>query len=136
MTTEEKNIILTGKLVDVYLYKTAAEDCEEIVEEKVKVHAIKLNKYDKAIEAQGNDEDWIAFCKLCVRQPEEWFDRLHPTSLTTLYKACEEVNKNGFFAYVEERTKKKMRSIDGWSPELIQKLEVIGRSALQRESQK
>ena len=99
MTTEEKNIILTGKLVDVYLYKTAAEDCEEIVEEKVKVHAIKLNKYDKAIEAQGNDEDWIAFCKLCVRQPEEWFNRLHPASLTTLYKACEEVNKNGFFFF-------------------------------------
>jgi len=130
MTTEEKNHVLTGKSVEVAVFETAADDCEAIKFETVKVHILKLNKYEEAAAAV---DDWLALCRLCcTSQPKEWFDRLHPESLVKLYDACREVNKNGFFLYIDKKLQERVKSVEAIPMEMLEKLDTIGRKVSQK----
>lgn len=129
MTTEEKNQVLTGKTVEVAVYETAADDCEAIKFETVKVRILKLNKYEEAAAAV---DDWFALCRLCTSQPKEWFDRLHPESLVKLYDACREVNKNGFFLYIDKKLQERVKSVEAIPMEMLEKLDTIGRKVSQK----
>lgn len=135
MTLEEKNRILTGKNVEVALFKTSADDCEEIVFENVRVRILKCSKYNLAADLWGKD-DWTGFIQLCVGKDKDWIARLHPNSEAELLDACKEVNAKGFFKRMEEIHAEKQKYLDGMSLETFQKLEAIGKRALQTESQK
>ena len=109
MTTEEKNKILIGKTIEVALFETEADDCDKIIFENVKVRTIKVNKYQEAAEFEDK-ANWVGLCQLATRKPEEWFKRLHPASLASLYNAVKEVNGD-FFAYAEAVTKNFIRKM-------------------------
>jgi len=109
MTTEEKNKILIGKTVEVALFETEADDCDKIIFENVKVRTIKVDKYQDAAEFEDK-ANWVGLCELATRKPHEWFKRLHPASLASLYNAVKEVNGD-FFAYAEAVTKNFIRKM-------------------------
>jgi hypothetical protein len=135
MTLEEKNRILTGKNVEVALFKTAADDCEEIIFENVRVRILKCNRYSEANELWAKD-DWTGFIQLCVNKDKDWIARLHPNSESELLDACKEVNAKGFFKRQAEIAAEKKKYLEDMNLETIQKLEAIGRRASQTESQK
>ena len=132
MTIEEKNRILTGKNVEVALFKTVADDCEEVIFENVRVRILKCTKYNEASELWAKD-DWTGFIQLCTGKDKDWMTRLHPVSESELLQACKEVNQNGFFKRLAAIAEEKKAYLKDMDLETLKKLEAIGRRASQTE---
>lgn len=102
MTDEEKNKSVFGELVEVSVIKTNESGEEYLESETVKIKPIRQKNFVEAM-TMKNKNDIVGFVSLCVSSKDiKWIGNdVEPKSFMNLYLKCVEINKTGFFAYIE-----------------------------------
>lgn len=118
MTSEEKQIAIFGKNIEVFSIGKNENGESDIITEIVNIKPIPVGDYAKATMYIDDTVEFIAFC---TGKDKEWINSLLQESILELDAICSEINK-GFFLFLIRQSGKMASLTDGITPEQLQKL--------------